>query len=66
MKLSNAVMCIECEEIFAMGPDFCPSCTCTTFIYLSSLIEPLQVRREIDEVRELHRLFNGHGGRTAE
>lgn len=57
MKLTEAKLCCECEEIVEMRIDVCPSCTCTTFYYLSSLLSSVRLREEINIVRQMTRLF---------
>jgi predicted nucleic acid-binding Zn-ribbon protein len=50
-KLYEAALCCECDEVFERGPRACPSCTCTQFLYLSSILAPRLNRTEIDKGR---------------
>lgn len=50
MKVSDVKVCVECDEVFA-GRDACPSCMCTVFLILSSVLPPMMVRSEIDAIR---------------
>lgn len=56
MKLSNAKLCAECDEIVPIADDACFSCLCTQFFHLSSLIQPNVLRAEIDLVRMINSL----------
>jgi hypothetical protein len=53
MKLSEARLCVECEEIVEPLKRACPACCCTNFIFLvtaaGSLIEDLDDRRTLME-----------------
>lgn len=51
MKLQDLALCAECDQVFEIGPDACPSCLCTQFFYLSSLVKPKEVREEINLAR---------------
>ena len=61
-KLWEMALCASCDEVFEIGPDSCPSCTCTTFLFLSSLVQPVQVRAEIDAVRAATEVFSRREG----
>lgn len=39
IPLSLAVLCADCNSIFAIGPEACPCCTSGTLIPVQSLIE---------------------------
>jgi hypothetical protein len=34
------VVCIECREVFAKGPDSCPFCNAVTFVLLNGNEDP--------------------------
>jgi hypothetical protein len=51
MKLVNAKLCAECDEIVDMEEEKCHSCLCSQFFYLSRLIQPKLPRAEIDLIR---------------
>lgn len=46
MKLANARLCVDCDEIFEKR-DSCPSCTCATLIILSTVIPPMLDARRL-------------------
>lgn len=51
MKLSDALVCCDCDELVPIGTLACPSCTCTVFLPLTQAIEPLHSREEINLCR---------------
>ena len=46
MKLGEAKVCVECEEIVAASVQICPSCTCTTFFYCAQTLNQQGVKNE--------------------
>lgn len=55
MKLHDAKVCVECDEVIEADVIACPSCTCTSFIYLSAKVRPILTREQIDQLRERRR-----------
>lgn len=51
MKLYDAALCADCDELVSVNDPACPSCTSTKFLPLTSVIEPLGSREEINLVR---------------
>lgn len=53
IPLSLAVLCLEsdCEAVFREGPDCCPACGSSTFVYLATWVGTGQLREEVDDVR---------------
>jgi hypothetical protein len=58
-KLTDVLLCAECDELVPTNESVCPSCTCTQFIVLSSIVRPMQLRAEIDTVRKQTVPFTG-------
>ncbi len=51
MKISKALLCLDCDEVFEVkkpekcGKLLCPSCGASTFVALSKWIQPMNVER---------------------
>ncbi len=45
MKYWNAKFCVECSEIVEITESACPSCTCSAFFPLVSILEPMGSRK---------------------
>jgi Zn finger protein HypA/HybF involved in hydrogenase expression len=43
MKLSNAVLCLDCEEIYEVSKSYtrCPSCFSESYILIHKYIQPM-------------------------
>lgn len=52
MKVHEAKVCVECDEIVHVGCGACPSCTCEQFLSLSAVLETVLEREEINRLRE--------------
>lgn len=57
MKLSDAKVCAECDELVEKEKRQCPSCTCTQFWYPTRFLESLKERAEVDEARRRLKLL---------
>jgi len=55
MKVSDAKVCVECDEVVSMGAMSCPSCTSTTFWFFSRRVVPILTRQQLDEARRVRR-----------
>lgn len=51
MKLYDAAICADCDELVSVNAAACPSCTSTKFLPLTTVLEPLHDRSEINLVR---------------
>jgi hypothetical protein len=51
MKLYDAAVCVECDQIVSVSDPACPCCTCTQFLPLGIAIDPMRPREEINLVR---------------
>ncbi len=45
MKAHNAKFCVECSEVLDITESACPSCTCSAFFPLISILEPMGARK---------------------
>jgi hypothetical protein len=55
MKLIDARLCCDCDEIVEAPLDKCPSCTTSVLFPLTRIIAPLKDRREIDLTRTIQK-----------
>jgi hypothetical protein len=53
MKLFDALLCLDCDELCPRASLACPSCTNTVLVPLTEYIDPLQDRDEIDRVHAI-------------
>lgn len=51
MKLADASLCLDCDEIVSSKDKACPSCTNEVLVPFSKWIDPLPIRKEINLVR---------------
>ncbi len=51
MKLHEAKLCVECEEIVPDSAEACPSCTCRQFLILRTALKTLLTRAHLDGIR---------------
>jgi hypothetical protein len=50
-KVWDLAICATCDEVFDIETRQCPSCTCSSYLPLSLVIEPLQPMKEIKSIR---------------
>ncbi len=55
MKLQDAKICAQCDEVVRAEVYACPSCTCHQFFFLSYKILPMLTREQLDRARTEHR-----------
>ncbi len=48
MKVNNARICIDCDEVFSDEHKTCPACTSGVMIYLANWLAPLPTRDELE------------------
>jgi hypothetical protein len=41
MKLSNALLCFDCEEVYGLSAGHCPSCTSKSSVLISRFLLPI-------------------------
>lgn len=51
VKLYDAGLCVECDEIVPISAKQCPSCTSAVIVPLSALVTPVTDPDEIDSAR---------------
>ncbi len=57
MKLFDALLCLDCDELVPRTSTACPCCTNTALVPMSQWIGPLNVREEIDMVHVIQKEF---------
>lgn len=45
--IDDAMLCLSCGEVFKNGPNRCPVCHQTTFLFVQSLIDLKEIQGEI-------------------
>lgn len=55
MKLIDARLCVQCDEVLEATTEGCPSCTNKVLFPLTRIIAPIQDRKEIDLTRTMQK-----------